>query len=477
MRITASRKMLAVMVVSAAFTEAAQASTWATCLEPHHFWNRGGVTILVLPYADDTTETSTQTESPTGLDLAGLIQTEILLAAQKYWSAQYGSPNAIRLMGRPQDCQVDKILGKLRSMERSRDFVALPDNALVFVSGRLFKEGEDFYVQSYATFRRFGEPDPGEMLELPVGERTLAAPLATQSVVFAPRHITEKDLNEIRTKFRSSIIVHERPDESSPARPLTASFAENSYADFSVTHREGKWIHIFYPGGEGWLDAGITLGNTALADRLPELKFLDGVVGYLSCRFDSVLEHAVAHEGPRYHLLTQHDAIAANTALIEYEKTPAAAAAPETVAVADELRALMLFLHGAQSREGFRAGLPLLEEAANVLASSSKARNMAAVVKAYLVFSDPAQRIAFKPLVDEVWTALALDPTDTTAVTNCWTLYDVALSSRYRDKLDLPPGVSVDNLERNKSAMTSIELRGQPVKLVQPTAIVPWPHP
>lgn len=475
MRITTSAKILAVMVIAAAFTEAAHASAWATCTEPHHFWNRGGVTILVLPYADYTTETSTQTESLTGLDLAGLIQTEILLAAQKYWSAQYGSPTAVRLMGGPQDCQVDKILGRLRSMERSRDFVALPDSALVFVSGRLFKEGKDFYVQSYATFRRFGDPDPGEMLELPVGERTLAAPLATQSVAFAPRYITEKDLNEIRSKFRSTITVHERPDESSPVRPLTASFAEN--ADFYVTHREGKWIHIFYSGGEGWIDAGITLGHTTLADRLPELKFLDGLVGYLSCRFDSVLEHAVAHEGPRYHLFTQHDAIAANAAFIEYEKTPAAASAPETVAVADQLRALMLFLHGEQSRETFRAGLPLLEEAANVLASSSKARNMAAVVKAYLAFSDPAQRIAFKPLVNEVWTALALDPTDTTAVTNCWTLYDAALSRRYRDKLDLPPGVSVDNLERNKSAMTSIELRGKPVKLVQPTAIAPWPHP
>src|SRR5207245_1233931 len=102
--------------------------------------------------------------SPVGTELAGLIQADTLLAISRY-----GRVAAIRMLGRPADCQPDRVLESLLAQFGN----GRPSRAVVMVWGRIFRTAGEIYVQSYASFRRFVPNDPGEMLQLPLGDRIL----------------------------------------------------------------------------------------------------------------------------------------------------------------------------------------------------------------------------------------------------------------------------------------------------------------
>src|SRR5713101_444527 len=69
------------------------------CTAPGMF-PESDVTVFVLPYIDYTSAESSHSESPVGTELAGLIQTDTLLAISRF-----GKVASIRMLGRPSECQ------------------------------------------------------------------------------------------------------------------------------------------------------------------------------------------------------------------------------------------------------------------------------------------------------------------------------------------------------------------------------------
>ena len=475
MRMAGYLRTLVAIVMATAMHSVAQATDRGTCTNPG-LLKPSIINIIVLPYVDYTTKRLSQVESQSGTELAGLIQEEALLLSTKYsLLGDVGVAAAVRLTGSPQECQVDKVFARLRSTFGKPLEVNLPafldTDVVIFIWGRFFREGKDLYVQSYARFRRLGNPDPGEMLQLTVGGEVFAAPLATESFTFAPRYISRQDFVLIQQNFLYTALVHKDPDDNSPARPLSNLLHPGALYGVGQPSGFYPWYEIstsLYDGGTqgGWVRTNVSLGSATLEDRLPELKFVNGIVGY----FGSRAEYLVGlFNSPVY------NAEPADAALRDYEKSITVTASPETVAVAYQLRALLFLLKDNQTRKSFQMTLPLVEEAAHVLPASSNARNLVGVIKTYLALSDQTEGIALKPLLDEFWTALSLDSADTIALTNCWTLYNIALSQQLRSKLRLPAGVSVGDLENEKSAITHSEIHGKPVNLVRTPSIDPWP--
>jgi hypothetical protein len=269
-------RVLAVTVVFVALVHhSAFAGMAIPCSAPSMFPD-SDLTVFVFPFVDYTSPDSSQVESPVGTELSGLIQTDTLLAI-----GRYGRVAAIRMLGRPSHCQPQEVLNTL--MEEFGN--GRRDRAVVMVWGRIFRAGTENYVQSYASFRRFVRNDPGEMMQLPLGDGVLAAQLAAQTLTFPPRRVSDDDLKQIRERYAKESIVHEEPDEQSPGKPLLSLFPQEHRAAYYMTDVQGDWIRIrTQTGQEGWILGRAMLGQQSLSSRLPEMKFVEGVAGYFGFR-------------------------------------------------------------------------------------------------------------------------------------------------------------------------------------------------
>jgi hypothetical protein len=411
------------------------------------------VTVFVFPYVDHTSDESAKAESVVGTDLAGLIQTDTLLAISRL-----GNVAAIRLLGSPQQCQPARVLSDLIQAFGSND----SRNGIVMVWGRIFKIDNELYVQSYASFQRFRPKDPGEMIELPFGGSTLVGRLASQTIAFAPRHVSSADLEQIKARYAQANIVHDRPDETSPGKPLLTMFPNTQRPAYYLTETQGDWIRIRAQSGQdGWLLARAMVGDELLTSRLPEMKFVEGVAGYFAVRANPA----------------EATAALASKALTTFEGGPSGGAADESRAVSKQLRGLIRLLAGHQSDAAFGDASALFAEAASLVPSNAAASNLAAVTALYRDWRNREATIDFEATANRFWESIGSDPTDQTALTNCWTLFNVARSAEFKQRFRFPDRIGSSELEAKAEAFKTVEVSGKSVALVQPKPIVPWPQP
>ncbi len=411
------------------------------------------VTVFVLPYVDYTSDETSQVESPVGTGLAGLIQADTLLAISRF-----GKVASIRLMGRPSECQPEvvqnSVIGEFGWQNRSR--------GIVIVWGRIFRVENEIYVQSYASFGRLTRYDPGEMLELPFGDRKIAAHLVSQTLTFAPHHVSEDDLKAIRKRFEEASIVHQKPDQNSPGKPLMVLFPEARHPAYYMTDSQGDWIRIHtQTGQDGWILARAMVGQKSLSERLPEMKFVEGLAGYFVVRNQSGETRAES----------------AAAALQSFEESPLSATAPSALAVSKQLRGMLELLKGKQSDEAFARAAPLFSQAAEAAPSSSAASNMAAVVSLYQEWKKPDGKVNFQGNVNRFWSSISADPYDQTALTNCWTMFLVARSPDFRGRFVFDPPVSPDEMDRTLQELEAVQLKGSKVVLAHAVPVVAWPTP
>lgn len=431
---------------------AARAGMMAPCSAPEMFPD-AGVTVFVFPYVDHTSPESRRIESPVGTELAGLIQIDTLLAISRF-----GNVASIRLMGRPSDCRPERVLADLLD----RFGPGRPGRAVVMVWGRIFRIDKDIYVQSYASFRRFVRDDPGDAIQLPLGDRTLVGQLATQTIAFAPRHVSDQDLTRIRDRYARENIVHQDANEGSPGRPLLTLFPDGARPAYYVSDVLDDWIRIQANSGQGgWVLARGMLGEQSLSARLPEMRFVEGVAGYFSVR-DKV-------DARRSEL--------AGSALRAFEESPLNRTEPTALAVSMQLRGLITLLAQKQSPAAFDEAGSLFTRAAALLPSNSAAGNLAAVAATYREWQTPGRQLDFQSSVNRFWSSIAADPNDKTALTNCWTLFVLAQNPQHRSRFVLPQNVTVDSLARKSSAMEQVQIDGTQVALTPLKPVVPWPPP
>jgi len=448
------RRQLRTLSVLAAFFVLSQglatAGMIARCASPSMFPD-SDVTVFVFPYVDYTSTDLSQMESPVGTELAGLIQADTLLAISRF-----GNVAAIRMLGRPSECQPESVLRDLLDAFGS----GRPDRAVVLLWGRIFRVDTEIYVQSYASFGRFVHGDPGEMIQLPVGDRTLAARLASQTLSFPPRHVNEDDLKQIRERFAKENIVHDSPDERSPGKPLLLLFPNDRQPAYYMTDSQGDWIRIHtQTGQDGWILARAMLGKQTLSGRLPEMKFVEGVSGYFGYR---------AHPTPA-------KAELADDALRTFENSSLSATAPMAAAVSRQLRGMLLLLAQGQSTSAFDKASSLFAEAAAMLPSSSAVTNMASVVSFYSDWSQPSPKVNFQEAVNRFWTSISANPDDRMALTNCWTLYTLARNPAFRTRFAFDPPLTEQDLAQKAQQMEEVQLGGSPVRLAHASPVVPWP--
>lgn len=411
------------------------------------------VTVFVLPYVDFTTPEASNLESPVGTDLAGLIQADTLLAISRF-----GHVAAIRLTGKPADCQPDLVFKHLLS-----DFGgAKPQGGIVFLSGRIFRVHDEIYVQSYASFSRFVRNDPGEVVRLPFGDKFLTAQPAAQSFAFTPRRVTQDDLAKIRDRFARQSIVHASANETSPGKPLLVLFPDNHLPAYYMTDTQGEWIHIHtQTGQDGWILARAMLGTESLSARLPEMKFVEGLAGYFGFR---------AQPSPAKAELAQ-------AAFLAFEQSSLSFAAPVPLAASKQMRGMLQLLASNQSPASFSQTAALFAEGADAAPSNSPASNFATVVRLYSLWRQPDARIPFQDTVNKFWMSISADPNNQTAIQNCWTMYTVAGNPAFRDRFTFAPALTQAELQERARTLETVQLNGKQVSLAETIPVAPWPRP
>jgi hypothetical protein len=237
------------------------------------------VNVVVLPY---DYALAGQPLSKTVLQMSVLVQLDALFSNLKYRSI---GVLQVKEEERPGGCAPEKVIDRLLGNSSGAARTLHDGQGLVVLWGKVYEEGGDLYVQSYLRFLRKGG---AESLDVPVSDARLRATLPSQALAFPPQHLTTKDVADISSEFSRAIVIRERPDDSSA--PVAASILadESTSIAYGIDRAEEEWVHVVSKGRpSGWVRATAEMGKTSLRRRMPELYFLDAVVGYLESRISS----------------------------------------------------------------------------------------------------------------------------------------------------------------------------------------------
>jgi hypothetical protein len=269
--------ILILAILALAAGRDARAGMLAACDEPAGF--AGPVQVFVLQYGFEPSAVDADPRLvETARRLSYLIQLDVLA------NDSYGSIASILLQGHRSDsCRAGVVQNRLLDSGALR-----PGQAVAIEWGRIYREGDEVLVQSYLRFLRV---DPKELrfadehfsITLSDPAVRLEGALPTQSIAFAPRRLSAERLDRIDAAWREAARLYDRPDTSAGARELPPP--EERVAYFVRETREDGWlgVELSQGGGRAWLKADPEVGGS-LRDLLPELDYIEGVIGYLSYR-------------------------------------------------------------------------------------------------------------------------------------------------------------------------------------------------
>jgi hypothetical protein len=235
------------------------------------------VNVIVLPY-ENLGVTRTDLERASS-QLTLLLQQTILFSALKYPSI--GTVRMLALNRDPEgDCRAAIVARKILGQDSGALQQLSGDGAAILLWGEIYKEGPQVYLCSYARLvKRGGET----ALETSAGGHgVFAARLPADAVTFPPRLITTGMLDQIGSAFRQSATLHRDRSLTSPGMSLPMDPRE-PFAYQVVDATADGWMHVQGKDGviSGWIYATDILRSQTLARNLPELRFVDGAIGYL----------------------------------------------------------------------------------------------------------------------------------------------------------------------------------------------------
>lgn len=386
------KKMVRVRTVAAGILLAMPGPAWAIvanvpCKNPFVFRN-ATVNIVVMPYS---AAPDVRTQADQGRKLSGLVHLEALLAI-----AKYGSVGAVQLVGEAEDeCTPEIVLDKLTGARPGARERAVPGNALVLVWGRLYVADSEIYLQSYVRFLRVGMT---ETITIPAGPERMIGALSAQSFAFPPQRITQSDLETIVRQYNEALELHASPDGAVTGRtaddtgivvdPTNRGGEPRSY---SVTEIRGDWIRVEPFGGQGpqgWIRARASDDAFTLRARMPELKFVEGVSGFLAARIRARVSTADGSVSADQTMLES-----AQRALGDYlrsiSQTAGSVSSATTVAqaVPRQLRGMTAFLGAEPSADRVASALDDFGSAAALIPYSADAVNLTAAARLYLAYT------------------------------------------------------------------------------------------
>lgn len=391
------------------------------CGEPFVFRD-AAVNVVVMPYNDPTEPQ--RPLSAAGARLSYLVQADTLFSIVKF-----GSVGAVQMAPGP-ECKPAEVWAKLLGEKPGAQTTVQAGHGLVLVWGRLYEEGDSIYVQSYARFVRQGQP---ETVAVRLGDQDFTGRLTTQAVAFPPAKLTALDLGRIEEEFSRAAIVRPSPG-AGPGQRFPVG--DRDMIGYWVTGTQGDWMKIeaMGPGPSGWIPARMRLGQATLRTRLPELSFVEGLVGFLRLRQPAAL-------GPR----PPDTAALVEAALRGFE-------AGSTGGRADVAKGSDRELWGIVKLEGPKDSIDLpgahrqFAEAARLLPQSAPARNLEIISRVAAALQGGEAGFSARAAADELTLALSLDPGNESILRN--------LQSFYR-LLSAPPNPPPATLDLTQADVTS----------------------
>ena len=318
-----------VMAFVALGTRPVEAGRQGACQKPEAFPG-AAVNTAVLQYLYEGP--GGQQLSATAKQLSHLIQLDTLLSLLKHESI--GVTFLQSPSGNAAQCVTPRIFEQLLGRVPGGQPVQ-QGHGLVVMSGRMYEERGQIYVQSRLEFRRRDRP---EELRLAVADATgrpitFTGGLPSQVVAFPPRRFTAADLKTVDENFAKAAVVRSDARDNAPGKALDAE-ALKPFAYVVVDARADGWMKIQSEGSgpSGWVHAQIDPGLRAL---MPELSFIDAVVGYLRYRMD--------RDGPKVGRWAQPPSKVRDT-LGQYLKRETSEAASDSKALALSLSAVLRVL-------------------------------------------------------------------------------------------------------------------------------------
>jgi len=243
----------------------------------HPFVYDARVNVIVLPYRNKNVNNADLERASGQLTL--LLQQTILFSALKYPSI-----GTVRMVpatpSRAADCAAGPVAQKLLGQAPGAERQLGPDGAAILLWGQIYKERDQVYLCSYARLLQRG----GDVaLRAPIaGKGEFVAKLPADSVTFPTRLITTSALAQIGSAFREAATLHRDRSLNSPGSPLPMD-PDVPFAYQVMEATPDGWMRIqgAHGGPSGWIYTTDALRKQSLAPRLPELRFVDGAIGYL----------------------------------------------------------------------------------------------------------------------------------------------------------------------------------------------------
>lgn len=437
----------ALAVATFALTSVAHAGMVQGCGDSHLF-SGAPVNVVVLPYTY-ASDPSKQLSQP-ARQLTVLIQQDSLLEMVKY--ERIAIVNLMQDRTRP--CDPDVIWNEVRS-----DLASRAGAGAVMVWGRLYEEDAQLFMQTYVRFSRSqGAESIERTIDGPAGSATFRGALPSSTIVFPPRRVAAADLDAIRGEFAKASRVHSAPDDRSPViRVAELTPPEQQFVPFGYTVDEvrGDWMRVspIGPGKPGWVHARVD-GAWPLRDRLPELYFIDALVGYLEFRI-ATGSGRYALPAPPVRFAQQAQRSLANYARRVGDDGASATAGP-VAALANALDGMLSYLAG----DGRAA--PAFRRAATAQPYSGAWRNLQNVDRIDRWWKSPDRSSAarVRPMMDALLDAIATEPENPQGIANLASFHRLVASSP-----EAVAAIGADEFARQRSVLAQL----------QPTATAPAP--
>lgn len=384
------------------------------CRQPFVFTG-AAVNVVVLPYQSAP---ELATGGAMGERLSGLLQLEVLRSI-----AKFGSVGAVQMVGTPADCDPDVVIAKLIGQTPGARTTIGKGQGLVVVWGRFYSEGGDVFVQ---TFCRLLRPGADETLELVAGGQPFSGQLSAKAFACAPRKVSLDDIGNFERQFSRSTIVRSEPDETASGQPMPPV-----PVPYWISDTRGDWMKIDSEGGlRGWIRLSGARDEWSLARWLPELTYVEGMVGYLRFR-------VAAQQSSPVRAAWIEDA---SLALEKYERSLTPQAAPSAVApsavapslpwrtalagaVQFQMRGVLAAMKPEATTEDRVNAMNLFARAATALPHDGDARNLVAMMQLSLAFGSSRAGLSAKQTADDLLQAVGADPGNSRLLGNLQSAY------------------------------------------------------
>ena len=427
---------------------------FGSCSDPPFFAD-AALNVIVLPYYADVSSGADPLARRVAEELPLLLQSAALGSVMKYG----GGIGSVGLVSTSRDadgtCTVRSVLAKIEPDMKT-------GQALILVWGTLFEEDGALELQTYVRFMRKGIV---EGLSFVVGPETFRGEVSGQTIVFDPVRLSAQDLRDVHAAFQEASMLRSAPNPDSDGYPMY-DFPDVRAFGYSVQEVRGDWLFVKGTAGmQGWVSTASGFGGRALAQRMPEADWIDGVAGYL--RFRQGVEGGWPSPPDRVRTWV-------NEAFRKYAANAGDQGAAEPRAVADQLVGIVEYASPGSTLEDHNAALVRFQRSSERLPWSVGARTLAAFAGLQSAFA--ADSTAWRPADHEraLLNALNLDPANRgllSQLLNFYQLVDVNRPARAGSLhgtvyAEIPP-------ERIRKQETQLEMTGLVAELLIPPGVSP----